>query len=192
MIKKSWFILNATRDLKQDHILINRLGKIAKKCSDLLYGNVDIPIEDIKIISMLIHEFVDKFHHGKEEKAYFPQMNDKNNFAQDIRNFLIEHELGRRIAKMLSQSLVSWDGGISSTERAARFLNAYSVFITIHTEKENIFFDLIEKKDGLSEEEHSLLMKHFETCHNDVGGKVRVEQMTKLIGCLEERQWMKI
>jgi hemerythrin-like domain-containing protein len=192
MIKKSWFILNATRDLKQDHILINRLGKIAKKCSDLLYGNVDIPIEDIKIISMLIHEFVDKFHHGKEEQAYFPQMNDKNNFAQDIRNFLIEHELGRRIAKMISQSLVSWDRGISSTERVARFLNAYSVFITIHTEKENLFFDLIEKKDGLSEEEHSLLMKHFETCYNDVGGKVRVEQMTKLIGYLEERQWMKM
>jgi hemerythrin-like domain-containing protein len=192
MIKKSWFILNATRDLKQDHILINRLGKIAKKCSDLLYGNVDIPIEDIKIISMLIHEFVDKFHHGKEEKAYFPQMNDKNNFAQDIRNFLIEHELGRRIAKMISQSLVSWDRGISSTERVARFLNAYSVFITLHTEKENLFFDLIEKKDELSEEEHSLLMKHFEICHNDVGGKVRVEQMTKLIGYLEERQWMKM
>ena len=188
---KSRFILNATRDLKQDHILINRLGKIAKKCSDLLYGNVDIPIEDIKIISMLIHEFVDKFHHGKEEKAYFPQMNDKNNFAQDIRNFLIEHELGRRIARMLSQSLESWDGGINARERVARFLNAYSVFITIHTEKENVFFDLIEKKDGLSEEEHSLMLKHFETCHNDVGGKVRVEQMIRLIWCLEERQWMK-
>ena len=176
--------MNATRDLKQDHVLIIRLGKIAKKCSDLLYGNVDIPKEDIKIISMLIHEFVDKFHHGKEEKAYFPQMNDKNNFSQDIQNFLIEHELGRRIAKMLSQSLVSWDGDFKSREPVARFLNAYSVFITIHTEKENIFFDLIEKKDELSEEEHSLLLKHFESCHNDVGGKVRVEQMTSLIGCL--------
>lgn len=183
--------MNATRDLKQDHILINRLGKIAKKCSDLLYGNVDIPTEDIKIVSMLIHEFVDKFHHGKEEKAYFPQMKDKNNFSQDIRNFIIEHELGRRIAKMLSQSLISWNDGIDSRERVARFLNAYSVFITIHTEKENIFFELIEKKASISEEEHSLLLKNFETCHNDVGGKVRVEQMTRLIGCLEEREWMK-
>jgi hemerythrin-like domain-containing protein len=183
--------LNATRDLKQDHVLINRLGKIAKKCSDSMYDNVDIPTEDIKIISMLIHEFVDKFHHGKEEKAYFPQMNDNNDFTQDIRNFLIEHELGRRIAKMLSQSLVSWDGDTNSRERVARFLNAYSVFIAIHTEKEDIFFDLIENKNELSEEEHSLLLKHFETCHNDVGGKIRVEQMTRLIGCLEEREWMK-
>jgi hemerythrin-like domain-containing protein len=182
--------LNATRDLKQDHILINRLGKIAKKCSDLLNANVEIPTEDIKIISMLIHEFVDKFHHGKEERAYFPKINDKNNFSQDIRNFLIEHELGRRIAKMLYQSLISWDGGHDSRERVARFLNAYSVFINIHTEKENMFFDVIEKKDSLSEEEHSLLLKHFETCRTDVGGKIRVEQMTTLIGCLEEREWM--
>jgi hypothetical protein len=69
-------------------------------------------------------------------------------------------------------------------------LNAYSVFINIHTEKENMFFDVIEKKDSLSEEEHSLLLKHFETCRTDVGGKIRVEQMTTLIGCLEEREWM--
>ena len=182
--------MNATRDLKQDHILINRIGKIAKKCSDLLYANEEIPIEDIKIISMLMDEFVDKFHHGKEERAYFPQMNDKNSFSQDIRNFLIEHELGRRIAKMLYQSLISWDGGAESREQVARFLNAYSVYINLHTEKENMFFDAIEKKNGLSEEEHSLLLKHFETCRTDVGGKIRVEQMTTLISCLEERAWM--
>lgn len=183
--------MNATKNLKQDHILVNRLGKVAKKCSDLLYDNVDIPVEDIKIISLLIQEFVDKFHHGKEEKAYFPHMSVKNNFSEDIRKFLIEHELGRRIAKMLAQSLISWDGGIDSRERVARFLNAYSVFITIHTDKENIFFDLIEERGSLSKEEHSLLLKHYTTCHNDVGGKVRVEQMTKLIGYLEEREWMK-
>lgn len=183
--------MNATRDLKQDHVLINRLGKIAKKCSDLIYADLEIPTEDIKIISMLIQEFVDKFHHGKEEKAYFPQMNGKNDFSQDIRNFLIEHELGRRIAKMLNQSLISWDGGVDSRERVARFLNAYSVFINLHTEKENMFFDVIEKKDSLSKEEHSLLSKHFEICSKDVGGKIRLEQMIRLIGCLEEREWMK-
>ena len=41
----------------------------------------------------MIEEFVDAFHHGKEEKAYFPETKDKNGFAEDIRKFLIEHEL---------------------------------------------------------------------------------------------------
>ena len=170
---------------------MNRLGRVAKRCSDLLYSKAVIPIEDIKIISMLIQEFVDKFHHCKEEKAYFPHMNGKNNYSEDIRKFLIEHELGRRIAIMLVQSLVSWDNDIESMEPVARFLNAYSVFISEHTGKEDLFFDLIEKKDKLSEEEHSLLMKRYKVCHNDVGGNARVEQMTKLIGYLEEREWMR-
>jgi hemerythrin-like domain-containing protein len=95
--------LNATKDLQQDHLLVKRLGKIAKKCSDALHSNVVIPIEDIKIVSMLIQEFVDKFHHGKEEKAYFPHINDKNDYSEDIRKFLIEHELGRRIATCYSR-----------------------------------------------------------------------------------------
>lgn len=183
--------MNATKDLIKDHILVNRLGKIAKRCSDLLYSNVVVPTEDIKIISMLIQEFVDKFHHGKEEKAYFPRMTHKNNYSEDIRKFLIEHELGRRIAKMLIQSLMAWDSGIDSREPVARFLNAYSVFISTHTGKEDLFFDLIEEKGGLSKEEHSLLIKHYKVCRSDVGGKARVEQMTKLIGYLEEREWMR-
>ncbi len=91
-------------------------------------------------------------------------MGVKNNFSEDIRKFLIEHELGRQIAKMLAQSLISWDGGSNSRERVARFLNAYSLFITIHTDKENIFFDVIEERGSLSEEEHSLLLRHYKTC----------------------------
>ncbi len=118
-------------------------------------------------------------------------MNGKNNYSEDIRKFLIEHELGRRIANMLVQSLVSWDNGIKSMEPVARFLNAYSVFISEHTGKEDLFFDLIEEKDKLSDEEHLLLMKRYKVCHNDVGGNARVEQMTKLIGYLEEREWMR-
>src|ERR687889_602393 len=71
----------------------------------MLYSNKHIPIEDIEIISVVIEEFVDHFHHGKEEKAYFPETKEKDGFAEDIRKFLIEHELGRRIAIMLRREL---------------------------------------------------------------------------------------
>ena len=91
----------STQNLKQDHVIARRIRDITQTCSDKLYANVDIPLEDIEIISVVIEEFVDKFHHGKEEQAYFPQTKYKNGFGEDIRKFLIEHELGRRIAKML-------------------------------------------------------------------------------------------
>jgi hemerythrin-like domain-containing protein len=90
--------LNATQDHKHDHITVRRLRNIIERCSDKLYDNKDIPLEDIEIISVAIEELIDRFHHGKEEHAYFPETRDKNGFAEDVRKFLIEHEFGRRIA----------------------------------------------------------------------------------------------
>ncbi len=172
---------------------MRRLGEIAKKCSEKLYANETIPFEDLEIISVVIEEFVDRFHHGKEEHAYFPETKDKDSFSEDIRKFLIEHELRRRIAKMFLRNLKTWkdDGKKGSIEPLARFLKSYSVFITDHTGKEDIFFNLIEEKGSISNEENEMLMKHFQNCRNQVGGKVRIEQMMKLIEYLERREWMK-
>jgi hypothetical protein len=36
-----------------------------------------------------------------------------------------------------------------------------------------------------------MLLKHYESCRNSVGGKERIEQMLKLIEYLENRGWMK-
>jgi hemerythrin-like domain-containing protein len=81
-----------------------------------------------------------------------PETKDKNSFSEDIRKFLIEHELGRRIARMFLQNLKMWKNGgeKGSMEPLARFLKSYSVFITDHTGKEDKFFDIIEEKSSLS------------------------------------------
>jgi hemerythrin-like domain-containing protein len=183
--------LNATHDLKLDHLIIRRIRNIAVRCSDKLYANENIPLEDVEIISVVIEEFVDAFHHGKEEKAYFPQTRDKNGFNEDIRKFLIEHELGRRIARMLSREIKAWRRGIDSREPVARFLKSYAVFITDHTGKEDKFFDLIEDRGRISTKEDEMLMRYYAVCRDQVGGKARVEQMMKLIDYLDVREWMK-
>ena len=192
---------------------MRRLKNIVERCSDKLYANQDIPIEDIEIISVVIEEFVDRFHHGKEEQAYFPKTRDKNGFAEDIRKFLIEHELGRRIAMMLRRELKVWkqkkhkreakEGGerekktitdnedTKIKEPVARFLKSYAVFITDHTGKEDKFLDLIEEKGSISTKEDQILLQHYEACKNQVGGKARVEQMIRLIEYLEGMEWMK-
>lgn len=183
--------MKATSDLKNDHITVRRLGTIVQNCSDKLYLNQDIPIEDIELISVIIEEFVDRFHHGKEEQAYFPETKDKDSFGEDIRKFLIEHEFGRRIARMLRGHLNSWKKGIDSREPVARFLKSYAIFISDHTGKEDKFFDLVEEKKSITEQEDQMLIKHYDSCRNQVGGKVRMEQMLKLIGYLETKEWMK-
>lgn len=206
--------MNATQNLKTDHITIRRVKDIAKRCSNLLYANQYVPIEDMEIISVIIEEFVDHFHHGKEEKAYFPETKDKDGFAEDIRKFLIEHELGRRIAIMLRRELkelkIKIKGedkenkeiinknekerqkeNVSIYEPVARFLKSYAVFIEDHTGKEDKFFDLIDGNNKLSNEEEELLLKHYQLCKIQAGGEARIQEMIRLIEYLEEREWMK-
>ena len=195
--------MNSTQNLLDEHFIVRRLGNIAKKCSDGLYSNQNIPIEDIQIISVVIEEFVDAFHHGKEEKAYFPVTKHKNSFSEDIRKFLIEHELGRRIAKMLRRELeflidhdkydqsegLKWKTN-KSKEPVARFLKSYSVFVFDHTGKEDIFFKMIQEKHSISNEEDIQLVKHYEICRTQTGGQARIEEMIRLIEYLEDREWM--
>lgn len=183
--------MKATDNLKNDHLIVRRLGTIVQKCSDKLYNYEYVPLEDIEIISVIIEEYVDRFHHGKEEQAYFPQTKSKDNFGEDIRKFLIEHELGRRIARVLRQHLNSWKKGTDSREPVARFLKSYAVFISDHTGKEDIFFDFVEERHSISKEEDLMLIEHYKSCRNQAGGKIRMEQMLKLIDSLEAREWVK-
>jgi len=194
--------LKSTQNLKNDHVILRRIKVIALRCSELLYDNKSVPIEDIEIISVLIEEFVDLFHHGKEEKAYFPETKEKEKLAEDIRKFLIEHEFGRRIAIMLKAALYNWRKSESKasldddyekriTEPVARFLKTYAIFIEDHTGKEDRFFAKIEEHDIISEEEDKLLGKLYEECKNQMGGQERIGQLKKLIEYLEACEWMK-
>lgn len=196
--------MNATQNLKNDHITIRRVKEIAQKCSNRLYANQYIPIEDVEIISVIIEEFVDHFHHGKEEKAYFPDTKDKNGFGEDVRKFLIEHELGRRIAIMLRRELNALKQKRKeqseyetnkqnpiNMEPIARFLKSYAVFIDDHTAKEDRFFDMVDERNVITTKEDEMLLKHYEMCKNQAGGEARMQEMVVLIEYLEEREWMK-
>ncbi len=204
---------SSTDSLLQEHLIVRRIGNIAQRCSDRLYANENIPIEDIQIISVVMEEFIDAFHHGKEEKAYFPITRSKDGFSEDIRKFLIEHELGRRIANMLRRelnALIEHDddddddsnskGGAGivglkwnnrNKEPVARFLKSYAIFVSDHTAKEDTFFKTIQEKNSISEEEDRELLRHYEACKGQIGGQARIEEMVKLIDYLEGREWTK-
>jgi hemerythrin-like domain-containing protein len=191
----------STDNLLQEHLIVRRVGNIVQRCSDRLYANEDVPVEDIQVISVVIEEFIDAFHHGKEEKAYFPTTKSKDGFSEDIRKFLIEHELGRRIANMLRRELdalidhdhkegkLKWNS--KNKEPVTRFLKSYAVFVSDHTGKEDIFFKTIKLKHSISEEEDAQLRRHYESCRNEAGGSARIEEMIRLIEHLEGREWMR-
>jgi len=189
----------ATSDLKKDHLFVRRFGEVIQKCSDKIYADEDsdILLEDLEIVSVVMEELIDTFHHGKEEKAYFPSTQNKNNFSEVVRKFLIEHELGRRISRMFKRELLIWrkciiEGKqIGSKEPIARFLKSYAVFITDHLGKEDKFLDIVEDKGIISIDEDKVIKQHYELCKNKSGGQARIEELLKLLEYLEHRDWMK-
>jgi hemerythrin-like domain-containing protein len=136
--------MSATQDLKENHIIVRRFGSIAQKCSNKLSANEPIPLEDIKIISVIIEEFVDSFHHGKEEKVYFPETEDRDNFAEDIRKFLIEQNW-KEDCQNVKLTFGFMAKATDSREPVARFLKSYAIFIADHLRKGRQILDLVEE-----------------------------------------------
>ena len=64
------------------------------------------------------------------------------------------------------------------------------LYLIILERKTNSSEDMVEEKKSITEQEDQMLIKHYDGCHQ-VGGKVRMEQMLKLIGYLETKEWMK-
>lgn len=113
---------------------------------------------------MVIEEFVDHFHHGKEETAYFPETNENSELSEEMRKFLVEHDFGKRGAIMIRNAVNNWKSKIKEADQdekqskrfvepIAWFLKAYAIFIEYHTGKEDKFFDRIEGGKNISKSE---------------------------------------
>jgi len=179
--------MSATEELLQDHVFIRRLQIVIEKCYALLYEGKDVPFGDLIKIADMIEQFVDNFHHGKEEKGYFPETENKDHYSEEVRKFAIEHELGRRIANRVRIHLEEFLEGKDAREPLARYLKAYSVFILDHTSKEDLFFNDVKEKRSLSEKEEKDLKKEFERMKHECMRKSG--NMVEVLKQLENADW---
>ncbi len=180
--------MSATEELLQDHVF-RRLQIVIEKCYALLYEGKDVPFGDLIKIADMIEQFVDNFHHGKEEKSYFPETENKDHYSEEVRKFVIEHELGRRIANRVRIHLEEFLEGKDAREPLARYLKAYSVFILDHTSKEDRFFNDVKKKRSLSEKEEKDLKKEFERMKQECLRKSG--NMVEVLKQLENADWVR-
>jgi hemerythrin-like domain-containing protein len=179
--------MSATDDLLQDHVFIRRLQAVIEKCYTLLYEGKDVPFADMVKISDVIEQFVDQFHHGKEETGYFPQTEHRDAYSEEIRKFVIEHEFGRRIARRVKIHLEEFMQGKDAREPLARYLKTYSVFILDHTSKEDRFFTDVKDRRSLSGKEEYDLKEQFERMRHDCMKKSG--NLVELVEQLERSDW---
>jgi hemerythrin-like domain-containing protein len=179
--------MSATEDLLQDHIFIRRLQAVIEKCYTLLYEGKDVPFADLVKIVDIIEQFVDRFHHGKEETSYFPETEQRDNYSDEVRKFVLEHEFGRRIARRVKIHLEEFLQGKNAREPLARYLKTYSVFILDHTSKEDRFFTDVKEKRSLSEREESRLKEEFESMRHEC--MRRSGNLVEMLEQLEGAEW---
>lgn len=180
-------IMSASELLRKDHEKIRRLERIVSKCSQNLYDGKNIPFDNIEKISLVISEFLDSIHYSREENSYFPCVASYDTLKKEIRAFLIEHELGRRIAKNILKNLQRWKNGEDAREPVARFLRAYSIYLKDHMSKEEAFFDHAEN-EVLSKEEEKEMFEQFQSV---MAITSKIEEMMQVIEYLEKQSWFK-
>ncbi len=173
--------MSATEDLLQDHVFIRRLQSVIEKSYTMLYQGRDVPFADLVKIADIIEQFVDQFHHGKEETGYFSEAEHRDHYSEEIRKFVIEHEFGRRIARRVRIHLEELLQGKDAREPLARYLRTYSVFILDHTAKEDRLFTEIKEKRSLSDEEEKNLKEQFDDMRREC-----VRKAGNLVGVLEQ------
>ncbi|HKZ62687.1 MAG TPA: hemerythrin domain-containing protein [Nitrososphaera sp.] len=179
--------MSATEDLLQDHIFIRRLQAVIERCYTLLHEGRDVPFGDLIKIMEIIEQFVDQFHHGKEESSYFPETESKDHYSEAIRKFVVEHEFGRRIAKRVRVHLEEYLQGKDVREALARYLKTYSVFILDHTSKEDRFFTDVKQRRSLSDKEERELKQEFERLKHECMRKSG--NLVEVLKQLENAEW---
>jgi hemerythrin-like domain-containing protein len=103
----------------------------------------------IEIVGFL-EKFMDKFHHGKEEKFLFPvAMKSSPSLIPDIKKLISDHEHARELLQTMGSEL----GEERDMDRYGELSLSLVNHMTAHIrEEEDIFFPKIEKDLGAEED----------------------------------------
>lgn len=178
-------MLSATETLREDHRHVRRFDSIVTKCYTALYDGKDVPLQDIERITLVMDDFLDSIHYSREEDSYFPCVASYDHLKREMHVLLVEHEFSRRVAVQLRRYLRRWREGQDSREPIARYMRAYSVYISDHLSKEEDFFDRAEAEILSKEEEYEM----YEQFRSVVATSKKLEELLSEIDYLESRPW---
>lgn len=174
--------MSATSNLKEDHLIVRRIRNIAKGYVGIIYSSNSVPVDDIKKVLVLIETFIDAYHHCKEECSYFPVVNGTM-LEEEAKALAIEHELGRRIARMLNSNLDLWLRDGSNSEPVARMLKAYVEYLDVHMDREERFF--LSYDASVNEHEQEQVMDAFDAIRKERMDDARLNSMLLMLDELE-------
>jgi hemerythrin-like domain-containing protein len=155
--------MKAGADLKADHRVIRRLEATLRAMAAKIAKGESISPDDVEEAIKLMLEFVDSYHHAKEEAGLFPVIQGAAKDQQKVvYGFLVEHEFARRAARRIEQEFAIWTKEGNDVEPLSRFLLTYADFLKTHTEKEDRWFVEVDAKLLSAEQQREVLGRFAE------------------------------
>jgi len=132
--------MTVIQELKAEHEAVLLTIRILEQITGKLEGGQDIDLNHLDQILEFLQVFVDKCHHGKEEKVLFPAMVEAGIPGEGgpIGAMLHEHKQGRSFVQGLRSGIEEYragkDGAIVKIAENAR---NYGRLLVAHIDKEN-------------------------------------------------------
>ncbi|HSE97737.1 MAG TPA: hemerythrin domain-containing protein [Blastocatellia bacterium] len=163
--------------LKQEHRIIERgLRALDGICLRLEWGE-ELPAETLAELVDFTGNFIDHYHHGKEETYLFPAL-EREGFQREsgpLGALEHEHEIETELTRALSLSMEAYGRGEAGASRL--FIEAARSYINHligHMQKEeSILFRLA--REVIDEPDLDALMIHF----NDPGAELKTIDLEK-------------
>jgi hemerythrin-like domain-containing protein len=170
--------MTPTQALKEEHDGILRMLDILRAICEQMAYRKTIQGEHLDQVMGFLRIFIDRCHHGKEERFLFPEMSSANipKKADILDDLMDEHAEGRKLVEQMGAALERFYRG--DQEAPGVFMGAvdrYGTLIRDHIEKENtLLFPQAEKK--ISKERQSGMLEEFETLEEEEIGSGRHDQ----------------
>lgn len=163
-------MMKPTENLMHDHQVIEMMLGIMKIIAEKINKHHEPDLEEIEFIIDFLRVFADKYHHGKEEIIYFPELIEAgmSNVNSPVAVMLFEHEVGRGYIKDMASSVEGIKSGDrSAIDKLGESLLNYVDLLENHIQKENnMLFPLGNKILPVAKQE--VLYKHFKVMEENV------------------------
>jgi hemerythrin-like domain-containing protein len=141
--------MSPTETLKHEHQIVLLVLKGAKHEAASIQAGGAVHVEIVEQMVDFFRTFVDRCHHGKEERHLFPAMHGKGMPLETgpLAVMLHEHEQGRAAVRAITGALERVKGGEAGTGRdLAKALLGYVELLRNHISKEdNVLFPMADR-----------------------------------------------
>jgi hemerythrin-like domain-containing protein len=186
----------ASRDLRQEHVHVLRMIKILETLRPRIAQGDVPPPEDWADIVAFLRVFVDRCHHGKEERVLFPalmQAADDDTRAL-VEELLVEHVEGRRLVATLALAARTEPVLPGDPQGERRFdpgladeaIGGYVSLIRPHVvHEERLLFPIADRI--LAPELQETLQQEYDVIQQEVTGAGQHEEFEQTVQRLKER-----